>query len=658
MKKEGRLSSGSNGPSSEAYNIEENDDIYNDKIRQKLGKGKSRLLGYGTGDSQDDDMNQIQAELDQLDDDNNDEEVNATGDNTRPVGRIGSLPDISQISTTSSLVDETSSTFESQQRIKIDPTIFDKPGKEPQAPEMSEEELLELVAEKLAEKREREEKAIQAASKAAREARYNQAATSTTTATPTDEAETTSDTDQKKTTTGVGGTWIQTENNVTTEDMYKPKSGSWGAFPRPKDISRAYGGGRRVGAGFSKEDDAVADIRTQNLLKDYRRKVGIDVPTEKEHAAEIEEALRIGQLAMQRGIYATAVSALEKVTKWCSTNSKVGSKVYLELAMAYEAVGRTKEAYQVYKTLSECRMEDVKFNAKRLLYGMEAMEIMRDVSKDFSRSKTRSTFIDATGLDTIAQNFDDVYNTAYVDLEGGFYKKLTESVVRSNREARQILLKATGKGEVGRTRVVQALRCMSRQFDESLKSEIASLDESEPTAFLNGKPIVKGAPTGGLRDPTISLGDFTLLSADEMIQNLEGRWRLQLLADKQGDGVSFFNTSIAVQEFSIQDMSFSASGPSGLTTMKSSGKIELDGSKRILNRSMIESSGGGGGIFSVFRGGKDSGFSGAVSRNQQIISVDSILLITKCAPGSRKGKDADTEHFAVWRRESANEVAP
>ncbi|KAL3921150.1 MAG: hypothetical protein SGARI_006755, partial [Bacillariaceae sp.] len=352
----------------------------------------------------------------------------------------------------------------------------------------------------------------------------------------------------------------------------------------------------------------------------YRRKVGIDVPTEKEHAAEIEEALNIGQLAMQRGIYATAVSSLEKVTQWCSTNSKVGSKVYLELAMAYEAVGRTKEAFQVYETLSDCRMEDVKYNAKRLMYGMEAMEIMKDVSSDFSRKKTKSTFIETTGLDNIAQNFDDVYNTAYIDLEGGFYKKLTESVIRSNREARQILLKATGKGEVGRTKIIQSLRLLARQFDESIRSEIELKDVSEPTAFLNGKPIVKGAPTGGLRDPmTINLGDFQLLSADEMVQNLQGKWRLQLLADKSGDGVSFFNTSLAEQKFFVDSMTFEASGPSGLVTAESSGSFEMEDTKRILSRSNVKTSGGGGGLLGIFGGGKNSGFTGAVSRQQQVI---------------------------------------
>ena len=91
--------------------------------------------------------------------------------------------------------------------------------------------------------------------------------------------------------------------------------------------------------------------------------------------------------------------------------------------MAYEAVGRTQEAYQVYQTLTQSRMEDVKYNAKRLLYGMEAMEFMRDVSSEFSRKKIRNTFMDATGLGNIAQNFDDVYQTAYIDLEGNFYKQ-------------------------------------------------------------------------------------------------------------------------------------------------------------------------------------------------------------------------------------------
>ncbi|KAG7367907.1 six-hairpin glycosidase-like protein [Nitzschia inconspicua] len=721
LKKEGRLSGGSGGSgdnnnsksgttaaSSEAYD----DQLYSAKVRRKLGTSKSRLLGYGQQTTEsgaieddemdDDEIDRVQNELDQTE-----EATMGMSSSTMRSGQIGTRTDLQQAQqqqqSTASYLDSLQTRPDQgntqQQRLRIDPTLFDRSvSTEPEPPEMTEEELVQLVAEKLAEKRETEEKALAAAAKLAREKQqqqqqqeYDQTGTSTSITESTSSLSSSSSsssssvvennttlssntepTETKTTTTGVGGTW--TEDETAKTDLYKPKSGSWGAFPRPRDISKTYGGGRRVGVGFSNEDDAVANMKTQQLLKDYRRKVGIDVPTEKEHAAEIEEALQIGQLAMQRGIYATAVSALEKVTKWCSTNSKVGSKVYLELAMAYEAVGRTKEAYQVYKTLSDCRMEDVKFNAKRLLYGMEAMEIMRDVSSDFSRTKTRNTFIDATGLNTIAQNFDDVYNTAYIDLEGGFYKKLTESVVRSNREARQILLKATGKGEVGRTRVVQALRCISRQFDESLQSERATSNDEEPTAFLNGKPIIKGqtaktvaaatTTTSTMRDPmAISLGDFQLLSSDEMLKNLAGRWRLQLLADKAGDGVSFFNTTMAIQEFSTEDMTFMARGPSGLVTVQSNGRIAMDESTRILSRSNIETSGVGGGagglmMSILFRGGTDSGFPAAVARTQQIISVDSILLITKCAPGTRSGKDAEKEHFAVWRRERVRNKDP
>eukprot|EP00957_Ditylum_brightwellii_P043975 3337672-Ditylum_brightwellii.AAC.1 len=133
--------------------------------------------------------------------------------------------------------------------------------------------------------------------------------------------------------------------------------------------------------------------------------------------------------------------------------------------MAYEANGRTQEAITVYTTLSNSRIEDIKYNAKRLLYGIEAMNFMRNEakSKAFSRQNAKQTFIDTTGLANIAQNFDKVYNTAYVDLDsrGSLYRQLTESVVRSNREARQILIKAVDSGEVDRLKIVQALRSMS-----------------------------------------------------------------------------------------------------------------------------------------------------------------------------------------------------
>jgi hypothetical protein len=261
-------------------------------------------------------------------------------------------------------------------------------------------------------------------------------------------------------------------------------------------------------------------------------------------------------------------------------------------------------------------------------------------------------------LANIAQNFDDVYQTAYIDMDGGFYKRLTESVVRSNREARQILLKATGKGEVGRAKVVQALRSIARHFDDALQEELDSkVEKLQPTAMMNGKPILV-SPTREeqqRRSKPNMEGDFVLASAEQMKSNLQGKWQLQLLADKKGDGVSFFNTTLAIQEVSTDAMTFSASGRSVLLMVEKSGSLAFDESKRIVTRVKVVSGGGGAvsGIFggTFFGSGREYGFAGAVSREQQIMTVDSTLLVTRAVPSKKEtSEESVKEHFSVWRR--------
>ena len=105
-----------------------------------------------------------------------------------------------------------------------------------------------------------------------------------------------------QTTSGIGGSWAA--NATSSPESYRPANGGWGYFPRPKDISKAYGGGKRIGAGVTtsrEEEDRMAaeEENTKERLKRYREKVGIDVESEKENKEEIEEALEIGQRAMQ-----------------------------------------------------------------------------------------------------------------------------------------------------------------------------------------------------------------------------------------------------------------------------------------------------------------------------------------------------------------------
>ena len=212
-------------------------------------------------------------------------------------------------------------------------------------------------------------------------------------------------------TTGVGGTWSQStttnDDEQITEDAYQPKVGTWGAFPRPKNISVAYGGGKRVGAGIKSDENlrqqSIND--TKERLRAYRERMGIEVQSEKDHVDEIEEALALASRAMQRGSYGAGVSALEKVTQYCSTRSKLGGKVFLELAMAYEAEGKTDQALGLYAALTKSPMENIKQNADKLLYGLEAMNFMRNEAmlQDFSRKKAADTFIETTGFNDITK---------------------------------------------------------------------------------------------------------------------------------------------------------------------------------------------------------------------------------------------------------------
>lgn len=543
---------------------------------------------------------------------------------------------------------------------------------------MSEDDLFELVAAKMAEKkareaeeeREREEEEKRRAAEAAEAVQREEQETKLKSGKEDSQIDkalkykaaldkqkaalaSTDDVEPKKTTSGIGGSWAK--NETATAETRRPSRGSWGYFERPNDISKAYGGGKRVGAGYTKDSkSSAASIEdTRRKLQAYREKVGIDVQSEKDHAGEIEEALSIGQRAMQRGMYGTAVSALEKVTKWCSTNSQLGGKVFLELAMAYEAVGRTQEAIRVYSTLSKSRIEEVKFNAKRLLYGIEAMQFMRDEAKvkAFQKRNVQDTFIETTGMNTFADNFDDRYNTAWIDMDSGFYKQLTESVVRGIREARQIVLKATGSGEVDRRKVVQALRSMSRYFDDALEKEIEeNAPQPEPVAIMDGKPIMapKRKKERSMDEEIASMEKFILAAPEQMKADLQGEWRLQLLADKRGDGVKYFNTTEAWQTFEMSSsMEFESSIPQGfLGSVNKKGEIEFDDERRVYTQTNVKT--GAGGFLQSFMSGS-SGAEAGPNGPQQIISVDGVLLVTKYA-GKGRTEDLVKNYFAVWRR--------
>ena len=100
--------------------------------------------------------------------------------------------------------------------------------------------------------------------------------------------------ERKQTTSGIGGTWYP--DTAAVDSTHKPtKSGSWGVFERPADISKAYGGGRQIGVGGyqpNEEELAAKRAETEARLKAYRKGQGADAELQAAHKDEIVAAAK------------------------------------------------------------------------------------------------------------------------------------------------------------------------------------------------------------------------------------------------------------------------------------------------------------------------------------------------------------------------------
>jgi len=180
-----------------------------------------------------------------------------------------------------------------------------------------------------------------------------------------------------KTTTGVGGTWAGTGEDG---EAHKPKVSTWGVSERPADISKAYGGGRRVGVGGyvpSEEEVARKQAETKAKLEAYRRSIGADIELERAHKDEIDAALVEARQLMRYGAAKAAVGELVKVQPYLAVTSPLGAETYLELGMAYVAANQPEEAKLIFNQL--LRSPDKKFKklARQMLFQEEAQSFLK-----------------------------------------------------------------------------------------------------------------------------------------------------------------------------------------------------------------------------------------------------------------------------------------
>jgi hypothetical protein len=175
----------------------------------------------------------------------------------------------------------------------------------------------------------------------------------------------------------VGGKWSAPTQEVET---HSPKVSTWGLFDRPKDISKAYGGGRDPRVPKSPEETKMKDQKIADAMKSYRQAAGLNDPlvvAEPENEPKMTAALSSARRSMRSGDIYGAVQALESVIGLCSPCGDKGGEMWLELGMALEATGESDRANAIYKSLGRCNNETVRKNARQLRNGMQAMETLR-----------------------------------------------------------------------------------------------------------------------------------------------------------------------------------------------------------------------------------------------------------------------------------------
>ncbi|KAG5539152.1 hypothetical protein RHGRI_019642 [Rhododendron griersonianum] len=176
------------------------------------------------------------------------------------------------------------------------------------------------------------------------------------------------------------GTVTVAEPKTTEEDdpdIYIPKVSSWGVFPRPRNISKAYGGGRTIRPGEvleTAEVQAAKDARTRELVAAYRRKR--DSSIDPKLKSECEEALKDGDSLMDIGKLKEALPFYEAVMDKITFQTELHGLAALHWAICQDSLTRHKEARIMYLKLKSHSNVNVKRTAKHFSFSFQAMAMM------------------------------------------------------------------------------------------------------------------------------------------------------------------------------------------------------------------------------------------------------------------------------------------
>ncbi|KAL8061919.1 hypothetical protein ABFX02_02G113900 [Erythranthe guttata] len=179
------------------------------------------------------------------------------------------------------------------------------------------------------------------------------------------------------------------QENDDDDQLYKPKVSTWGLFPRPNDISKAYGGGRTLRPGQAletAEERAAKEARTKQLLADYKKKYGLNIDPKLK--SECEKALNDGDALMDLGELKKALPFYEEVMEKLPFQSEIHGLAALQWSICQDSRNRSDEARVMYEKLQSHPNPRVSKKARQFVFGFQAMEMMKVRSLNRKRLST------------------------------------------------------------------------------------------------------------------------------------------------------------------------------------------------------------------------------------------------------------------------------
>ncbi|GBF88088.1 hypothetical protein Rsub_00800 [Raphidocelis subcapitata] len=182
---------------------------------------------------------------------------------------------------------------------------------------------------------------------------------------------------------------------------YRPKVTTWGVFPRPSNISEAYGGGRNIRPGQeleTPEQKAKREAEYAAALETYKRKAGLTA-LDPEVLAAADRDYQAAVKLMGTGAIAEALAAFNEVRESVPLKTRIGGLATLQAAICYDTLGDETQAQGLYRRLKGHPSGEVGRKARHLVFGFQAM--------DFLKTKNLSYSVDKSAYDKYFRRFAD-----------------------------------------------------------------------------------------------------------------------------------------------------------------------------------------------------------------------------------------------------------